>query len=587
MRAWCKAAWLVGCVLIGSTEAASAACTAAVEKIQAGQVPAAGDLGAGSCSNDAVPEMATALASFLTEADDGDDTRRRVAHETIAIVRSTLGGADRQSAFRAFADGLHRQLAGTDLAFDLKSTEDVFDLLDNLSKILGQPSRGQIVDPGPSPGLGPKPTPSLGALGTEPGTVVEPVDNDVTPEKGHRGIITALVLLFLMLLAGMTIVSILLRRLFNELTDPARRLDEMRSTLKAELKQEIKSDVMVGIGNRRGVGANFEVPSAPQDSTRLVEPAKTAPLIDQQGAETIAKAIRDAVRPAAPPPPGPDLTKYIASLAKYTDAMHLNLQALAQQRPAQQQPSPPPPRSPQPSPAPPQPAVSPVDLEREILNETWKKFRENKEIVAAVEGARDNGWGEIHGPLLESLPQHVFEDKATFDAVLAPAKDYANLLAKLSLIPRLLPGDPSPVPPLDSNTQEMTRLREFTNLLTLIQNSNVVADRLQFRPKSWIADHFISFADLYLKRYLEAGLAGNAGRYEEGLRIVREILRVADIRPVELTLGQTPFDSNEHIGKSTIRDTSFSDGIILGVVRNGFTRGGRVLRQPEVVVNRV
>jgi molecular chaperone GrpE (heat shock protein) len=42
------------------------------------------------------------------------------------------------------------------------------------------------------------------------------------------------------------------------------------------------------------------------------------------------------------------------------------------------------------------------------------------------------------------------------------------------------------------------------------------------------------------------------------------------------------------MGRSTANNPNFADGIIVGVVRNGFIRGGReVIRQPEVIVNRL
>ena len=68
---------------------------------------------------------------------------------------------------------------------------------------------------------------------------------------------------------------------------------------------------------------------------------------------------------------------------------------------------------------------------------------------------------------------------------------------------------------------------------------------------------------------------------------MREVLRVASVEPIDVTPGETLFDSARHVGRSTSNDPRFADGVITGVVRNGFIEGGRqVIRQPEVIVNR-
>ena len=235
---------------------------------------------------------------------------------------------------------------------------------------------------------------------------------------------------------------------------------------------------------------------------------------------------------------------------------------------------------------PPKP-ISSLPLEREALGEAWKKFRENKELLAAVEsGTQDSSWQKINVPILVDLPPQVPEEiKATFDAVLAPARDYYNLISKISLVPRLVSDE---VPRMGSEAQEVSRLREFTILLTMVQNSKLVSDRLEFRVKSWILDHFLSFADLFLQKYQIARFEKRETPLQPGLQIVLQVLDVANIKPVDLTLGQTRFDSAQHIGRSTTCDPRFEDGVIMSAVRNGFVQSGQqVIRQPEVIVNRV
>jgi molecular chaperone GrpE (heat shock protein) len=206
-----------------------------------------------------------------------------------------------------------------------------------------------------------------------------------------------------------------------------------------------------------------------------------------------------------------------------------------------------------------------------------------------MESVRDKRWGEIRNPLLIELPKVVPEDlKPTFDTVLAPARDFYNLMTKLFLVPKLVKDE---LPRLSSDAEELMRLRELINLLTMAQNSNLVADRLNFRLEPWIVDHFLGFADLFLQRYQQAQMEkrqSQQDQLEPGLQIVRQVLKIADLEPVDVTPGVTHFDSNRHVGRSTACDMNLANGVIVGVIRNGFVRGGqKVIRQPEVIVNRV
>ena len=228
-----------------------------------------------------------------------------------------------------------------------------------------------------------------------------------------------------------------------------------------------------------------------------------------------------------------------------------------------------------------------LPLEREILKETWNKFRKNDEIRSVLANSRDERWLTVREPLLLRLPQFVPEDlKPTFEAAVASAKDFHALTSKIGFVSRLV-DDNNKIPPLDSEAQELMRLRELTGLLTMIQTSNLVADRLNFRLEPWIVDCFLGFADLFLQRYQKAQMEKRESQLQPGYEIVRQILKIADLEPVDLTLGVTPFDSARHIGRSTASDPNVASGVILGVIRNGFIRGGQhVIRQPEVIVNR-
>lgn len=233
------------------------------------------------------------------------------------------------------------------------------------------------------------------------------------------------------------------------------------------------------------------------------------------------------------------------------------------------------------------PPADSVALEREALGESWKKFQQNEELSAHVEqAAKDERWKQIGDPLLTHLPKLVPDDlKPTFEAVVAPARQYDDLLRKISLIPKIVNGD---IPRLENHAQELVRTRDLAQLLAMSNNGTFVAERMNFRLKNWVVDDFLTFADLYLQRYQQARLENREAALEEGVSIVKRVLRAAAVEPVDVKLGETPFDSSRHVGCSTTSDARYSDGVIVGIVRNGFVEGGsQVIRQPEVVVNRM
>jgi hypothetical protein len=234
--------------------------------------------------------------------------------------------------------------------------------------------------------------------------------------------------------------------------------------------------------------------------------------------------------------------------------------------------------APEPDPAPVPAPTDPVALEHQVLGEAWKQFRGNRELSASFNDAlQDRAWAGWIDQLAALVPTDL---KPTFDAVTGPCREYRTLLQKLELIPRVVSGE---FPRLATDAEEVRRTRELASLLT-----SEAANRLDFRFKSWVTDTFLPFADLYLQRGQQATLEKRGGEPDAGFDLVRRLLRAAAVEPIHVTPGETPFDSTRHIGRSTTNDPRFADGVITGVVRNGFIEGGQqVLRQPEVIVNRM
>jgi hypothetical protein len=237
----------------------------------------------------------------------------------------------------------------------------------------------------------------------------------------------------------------------------------------------------------------------------------------------------------------------------------------------------------------PRPEPDGIPLEREVFGETWRKFqREHREVLGVLEAAlRDDRWRDIREPLLLQLPPCVPDDlKPSFDAAMTSPREFHHLVTKLTVAQRLARNELEPL----AAVQELTRLREYINFLVILQHTNLASDRLNFRLESWIMDQFLGFADLFLQRAQQC--AADAQRPQPdslalGQRIIERVLKLADLQPVALVPGVTPFDSSRHVGRSTTSDARLANGVIAGVIRNGFVRGQKVIRQPEVIVNRV
>jgi hypothetical protein len=220
-------------------------------------------------------------------------------------------------------------------------------------------------------------------------------------------------------------------------------------------------------------------------------------------------------------------------------------------------------------------AASPVALEHQILEVEWNQFCANKELAAAYESAAlDNEWHVLLDELTNVVPSDL---KPTFDVVIGPCREHRTIVQRIGFIPRIIAGK---FPRLETDAEEVRRTRELTGLL------RCDANRLGFRFQSWVTETFLPFADLYLQRHQQAQFEKRQEELQLGATLVRQLLRMAAVEPVEVTLGETLFDSARHIGRSTTNDPHVPDGVITGVIRNGFIEEQQVIRQPEVIVNR-
>jgi hypothetical protein len=225
----------------------------------------------------------------------------------------------------------------------------------------------------------------------------------------------------------------------------------------------------------------------------------------------------------------------------------------------------------------------PVALEHQLLCESWKQFSANPALRTAYdEAVGDAPWK----PLLDQLPKSIPSDlQSSFEAVYAPCKEHREFVRKLSLLPRIVDRE---IPRRPNDVEELRRTRELGAILAAAQSGADGANPLNFRFKRWVTDTFLPFADLYLQRAQQADLEERGADLQQGAALIRQLLQIASVEAIEVQLGKTPFDSTRHIGRATSNDPRFADGVITGVVRNGFIEGGQqVIRQPEVIVNRM
>lgn len=220
----------------------------------------------------------------------------------------------------------------------------------------------------------------------------------------------------------------------------------------------------------------------------------------------------------------------------------------------------------------------PVALEHQILAESWKQFRKNADRSTALDDAlRDRAWMHLLDQLTPAVPPDL---RPSFDAALAPCREQRSILQRIELIPQIVAGTLARLP---NDAEEIRRARELATLL-----SSAVDRVTEFRFKNWVTDSFLQFADLYLQRYQQARLERREAEMQDGLLLARQVLHAAAVEPIEVMPGETLFDGTRHVGRSTTNDPRFADGVITGVIRNGFVEDGQqIIRQPEVIVNRM
>ncbi|MCP4214800.1 MAG: hypothetical protein GY765_09085 [bacterium] len=256
-------------------------------------------------------------------------------------------------------------------------------------------------------------------------------------------------------------------------------------------------------------------------------------------------------------------------------------------------------------------SVQMLNVERAILKDTWnmKALESPKKILYALLQAGENRTGAealtgvnsgenagvnvkalVHGchrlgSLLKGNESLLTLHNRTF----TPLRRYTETLEEFLEVCELLKE--SPVSPDDAAdySAKIAAFRLKIDFLLSLRDGEVVHRLVSFRVRVWVSEEFLEFADRYLREYGRAVLAETLSENQkEVANLVNEILEYGDLRPVPILLGETYFDSNQHIGRSHTKESSMKNGTIAEVVKSGFeTLAGETVQQPEVIVNRI
>ena len=236
-----------------------------------------------------------------------------------------------------------------------------------------------------------------------------------------------------------------------------------------------------------------------------------------------------------------------------------------------------------------------IEMEKSMLLTKWERFeKEHKDVFDLSKETRDSEELKFYLSVLSSekgnLPKLLAADPdeeklvSLYNDISLQLKEHYPQLIKLPIIDRFAEGK---LKRQEDPEKELSNLRAWSQLLTSLEDNPRQKRRLlDFNLSRWIREHFLEIADKVLLRYHETKPDKRAESLNSLHETVLRVLKQGNLRPVEIVPGQTPFDSNLHIARSTINDPSQADKVIVEVQRNGFMLGKRVIQQPQVIINK-
>ena len=234
-------------------------------------------------------------------------------------------------------------------------------------------------------------------------------------------------------------------------------------------------------------------------------------------------------------------------------------------------------------------------MEYKMLSITWNQFK--NDFSDLVDYAHKTGHSDefkFFGTIIaQELPdalsnyQNLLDDLTPLSASL---KTHYSRISRICSIEEMFAKDHTQDKHDDQNIDTLLlEVRNSIQLLSRLQSYEDVQRILNFIPGKWIREDFIGFADFFLCEYQKHCFENSKdNNLERALHIVNAALMKGELKAVVIILGETIFDSNHHIARSTANNPDIPDGTISGVIRNGFVQtDGLVYRQPEVIVNKL
>ncbi len=239
----------------------------------------------------------------------------------------------------------------------------------------------------------------------------------------------------------------------------------------------------------------------------------------------------------------------------------------------------------------PSPLAAQFETEQALLKKDWKRFlNTEKEIGRLAQSVKAEGDHKvIFDELLRELPKAVESDPQLsqfFGSKLAPIH-FINRQLKLILLAGARAEQE--MPEENALMSKLLGLRDSAHLLATFRNTDKAGEELlRFKPTEWCNKKLPELADQFLCFYQEAQAKGQSAPLDKALKVVIRALRIGELEPIDIVLGETDFNSEIHVGVSRDNQPKYPEGTIVGVVKNGFKniRDARVVTQPEVIVNR-
>ena len=244
-----------------------------------------------------------------------------------------------------------------------------------------------------------------------------------------------------------------------------------------------------------------------------------------------------------------------------------------------------------------------MKLEQLSVIEQRKRFENDKEFKQLIDDAiiikehQDTIF--YRKKVVVDLPDSISSNEKLLKqikSIIIPLKEYYSQINRLTFI-QTTTNDAS-FNKLEAEEKEKKFFEQFPIQLNKIRNTSLLMRNFQlapdiqkifdFKPEKWIRETFIDFADSFLREYQKAQLDGKQDDLKIPYDIVIEVLKKANIVPVEIILGKTNFDNSIFLARSSTTNNKYRNNTIISVIRNGFKdAGGKLIRQPEVTVNNI